>query len=196
MQHSSAARQLKLHLSNPKLGHTTGGSGCGAVRQGGGAERGRAGQDADGMVRPGDNRPSLLPGRPANRRQMSGTILRKHEQTKSYVNPSNPKPGHTTGGLGRGGVRSISEISSCFVGPRLWHFEVRHRAKKASTINLFGFEIFKLKVRRLKLWKPTVRRGGGVERGLAGQDADGVVRPGDNRLFCAPALPGHRRRLS
>ena len=54
-------------------------------------------------------------------------------------------------------VRSISEISSCFFRPRPWHIEIRHRVKKTSTINLFGFETLKLKIRRLKLWKPTVR---------------------------------------
>ena len=48
-------------------------------------------------------------------------------------------------------LRSISEISSCFVGPRPWHIEIRHRVKKTSTINLFGFETLKLKIRRLKL---------------------------------------------
>ena len=53
-------------------------------------------------------------------------------------------------------VRSISEISSCFLGPRPWHIEVRHRVNKTSTINLFGFETLNLKIRRLKLWKPTV----------------------------------------
>ena len=53
-------------------------------------------------------------------------------------------------------LRSISEISSCFFGPRPWHIEIRHRVKKTSTINLFGFETLKLKIRRLKLWKPTV----------------------------------------
>ena len=37
-------------------------------------------------------------------------------------------------------LRSISEVSSCFLGPRPWHIEIRHRVKKASTINLFGFE--------------------------------------------------------
>ena len=37
-------------------------------------------------------------------------------------------------------VRSISEISSCFFGPRPWHIEIRYRVKKTSTINLFGFE--------------------------------------------------------
>ena len=30
-------------------------------------------------------------------------------------------------------------------------------SKKTSTIKLFGFETLKLKIRRLKLWKPTVR---------------------------------------
>ena len=43
-----------------------------------------------------------------------------------------------------------------FVGSRPWHIEIRHRVKKTSTINLFGFETLKLKIRRLKLWKPTV----------------------------------------
>ena len=27
-----------------------------------------------------------------------------------------------------------------FVGPRPWHIAIRHRVKKKSTINLFGFE--------------------------------------------------------
>ena len=53
-------------------------------------------------------------------------------------------------------IQSISEISSCFFGPRLWRIEIRHRVKKASTMNLFGFETLKLKNRRLKLWKPGV----------------------------------------
>ena len=53
-------------------------------------------------------------------------------------------------------LRSISEISSCFFGPRPWHIEIRHRVKKISAINLFGFETLNLKIRRLKLWKPTV----------------------------------------
>ena len=56
-------------------------------------------------------------------------------------------------------VRSISEISSCFLGPRSWHIEIRHRVKKTSTINLFGFETLKLKIRRLKLWKPAAPGG-------------------------------------
>ena len=40
------------HLSNPKRGHTMGGSGRGGAKRGGGASRGRAGQDADDPVRP------------------------------------------------------------------------------------------------------------------------------------------------
>ena len=44
------------------------------------------------------------------------------------------------------------------VFPRPWHIEIRHRVKTTSTINLFGFETLKLKIRRLKLWKPTVGR--------------------------------------
>ena len=54
-------------------------------------------------------------------------------------------------------MRSISEISSCSFGPRPWHIEIRHRVKqKTSTIDLFGLETLKLKIQRLKLWKPTV----------------------------------------
>ena len=67
--------------------------------------------------------------------------------------------GHIGGWVFREGsahVRSISEISSCFFGPRLWHIEIRHRVKKAFTMNLFGFETLELRIRRLKLWKPTV----------------------------------------
>ena len=44
-----------------------------------------------------------------------------------------------------------------FFGLRPWHIEIRHRVKKTYTINFFGFEILKLKIRRLELWKPTVR---------------------------------------
>ena len=68
-------------------------------------------------------------------------------------------------------VRSISEISSCFFGPRLWHIEIRHRVKQTYTIHLFGFETLKLKNRRLKLWKPTVRVC--AARGSAGGDCRG-----------------------
>ena len=53
-------------------------------------------------------------------------------------------------------LRSVSEISSCFFGPRPWHIEIRHRLKQTSTINLFGFETLELKIRRFKLWKATV----------------------------------------
>ena len=42
------------------------------------------------------------------------------------------------------------------LGPRPWHIEIRHRVKQTSTTNLFGFETLKLKIRRLKSWKPTV----------------------------------------
>ena len=40
--------------------------------------------------------------------------------------------------------------------PRPWHIEIRHRFNKTSTIKLSGFETLILKIRRLKLWKPTV----------------------------------------
>ena len=70
-------------MSSPKPGHTTDGSGQGGARRGGGAGRGEAARDAGGSVCPGNNRPSCFLG---HRRQLSWTSLRKHEQTKSYVN--------------------------------------------------------------------------------------------------------------
>ena len=48
--------------SNPKPGHTTGGSGRSGVRRRGGAGRGGAGRNAGGTVRPG-GKPILLPPR-------------------------------------------------------------------------------------------------------------------------------------
>ena len=51
-----------FHLSGPKPGYTTGGSGRGGARRGGGAGPGRAGRDADGSLRLGGNRPSCLQG--------------------------------------------------------------------------------------------------------------------------------------
>ena len=66
-----------IHLSNPKHGHTTGGSGPGGAWWGGAARRGWAGQDADGSVRPGDNRPSYPP---RHRTNLFWTSLQKHEQ--------------------------------------------------------------------------------------------------------------------
>ena len=54
------------------------------------------------------------------------------------------------------GIRSISEIASCFLGRDSGTLKSDIVSKKTSTINLFGFETLKLKNRRLKLWKPTV----------------------------------------
>ena len=76
-----------------------------------------------------------------------------------YGAPAPRAPRRGSGGSGGPPwVRSISEISSCFFGPRPWHIEIRHRVKKTPTISSFGFETLKLKIRRLKLWKPTVVR--------------------------------------
>ena len=71
--------QLFSNLSNPKPGHTTSGSGRGALRGGGG----RAGLDANRTVRLGDKPPSYSP---KHRRHVAWTTLQKHEQAKSYVN--------------------------------------------------------------------------------------------------------------
>ena len=68
---------IYIYLSRPKPGHTT----CDSGRAGVG--RSGAGLDAGGFVRPGDTQPSCPPG---NRNQLSLTALRKHAQTKSYVN--------------------------------------------------------------------------------------------------------------
>ena len=78
--HTDMHAFIHTHLSSPKPGHTTGGSGRGA-RRGGGV--GWAGRDADRTVRPGDRRPSYPP---RHRRHVSWTSPQKHEQPKSYVN--------------------------------------------------------------------------------------------------------------
>ena len=72
------------------------------------AERGQAGRDADGSIRPGNSRPTCFPGLPGHRTQLLWTIRRKHEQTNSY---------------GR-----FLKFHS-FSGPRRWHIEIRHRVK-------------------------------------------------------------------
>ena len=53
-------------------------------------------------------------------------------------------------------VRSISEISSGFLGRDPGTLKSDIVSKKTSTIKFFGFETLKLKIRSLKLWKPTV----------------------------------------
>ena len=58
--------------------------------------------------------------------------------------------------VARYGYGRFPKIHRVFVGPRPWHIEIRHRVENTSTISLFGFETLKLKIRRLKLWKPTV----------------------------------------
>ena len=54
--------QMLDRLTNPKPGHTTGGSGRGGARRGSGAGQGGAGRDAIGSVRPGNMRPSCIAG--------------------------------------------------------------------------------------------------------------------------------------
>ena len=49
----------------------------------------------------------------------------------------------------------VFSSSQTFIRPRPWHIEIRHRVKQTSTVNLIGFETLKLKIPRLKLWKPT-----------------------------------------
>ena len=56
------SKAYPMYLSNPKPGHTTGGSGRGGAWRGSRASRGRARGDADMPVRPIDSRP-FLPSR-------------------------------------------------------------------------------------------------------------------------------------
>ena len=67
----------------PKPGHTTGRSGQGGARRGGGEGRGVAGRDADELVCRGNNCPSCSP---EDRRQLFRTTFRKNEQRKSLLN--------------------------------------------------------------------------------------------------------------
>ena len=75
---------FKPYLSSPKPGHTTGGSGRGGARRDGGVGRRRARQDADGTVRPRDNRPSYPPD---DRGKPPWACLWKHEQRKTTYKP-------------------------------------------------------------------------------------------------------------
>ena len=52
---------LYMNLSNPKHGHTTGGSGRSRAQRCDGAARGCVERDAVGSIRPGDNPPSCTP---------------------------------------------------------------------------------------------------------------------------------------
>ena len=73
-----------LHdLSNPKPGHTTGGSGRGCAH---GGAAGRAGPGRTERRRNGSPREEPSSDALANQRQTLWTSLRKHEQRKSYVN--------------------------------------------------------------------------------------------------------------
>ena len=67
---------------------------------GGAAGRGGAGSDGTPVGRSGQE--TTLRFFSSEWRTLSLTSLRKHEQSNSYLNLSNPKPGHTTGASGRG----------------------------------------------------------------------------------------------
>ena len=91
-----------------------------------------------------------------NNRRNSTPRSYDHNYLKSLTLVLAPQPARYCSGNMSGDVmarstatpvlaRSISEISSCFFGPRPWHIEIRHRVKKTSTNSLFGFETLKLK---------------------------------------------------
>ena len=157
------------------------------------------------------NAQNKLPSLP-NSSVMDGRLLRRHQFAYEDVLRATHRR-VTQQGLGEldaqpvvlelaepGGVRSVSEISSCFFGPRPWHIEIRHRVQKIYTIIFFGFEILKLKIRRLKLWKPTVGRElDGRPRQLVVRGGSlGRVLPGD-AVVCEVSLEafkhGHTPRV-
>ena len=75
----------------------------------GGAAHGRAGRDVDGSVRRGDIRPSCPP---EYRRRLSRTSLRKHEQSNSYLKPTEEQNPRLTPGLSVVHPRFISRTKS------------------------------------------------------------------------------------
>ena len=80
----SGRYKITCRVQNPNLPRAgRGGAAHGGAAGRGGVGRIRAELNADGSVRPGDNRPVCLLG---HRRQLLCMILWKHEQTKSYVN--------------------------------------------------------------------------------------------------------------
>ena len=70
-------------LSNPNPGHAPGGLVRGGARRDGAAGRGRAAQDADGIVRPGENSSSYPPD---DGKMTSWVCLWKHELRNPHVN--------------------------------------------------------------------------------------------------------------
>ena len=72
-----------------------------------GRTAGRGGVEQNGMPTVGLPRNNHPFSPPEHRGQLSWKTPRKHEQTKSNVNLSNPKPGYTAGrgGPGKGGTR-------------------------------------------------------------------------------------------
>ena len=71
-------------------------------------------------------------------------------------------------------LRSISEISSCFFGPRPWHIEIRHRVKKTSTIKLFGFETLRIENSKIEIMETDRIVIAGVSLSLASAFASSV----------------------
>ena len=88
------------NLSNPKPGHTTGGSRRGGARRGG-----RAGPGQTGRRRVCPPRKQATPLSP---RASKTTVLNdpSEARTNEQAYLSNPKPGHITGGSGRSARRS------------------------------------------------------------------------------------------
>ena len=89
---------LPQDLSSPKPGHTTSGSGRGA-RRGGGAGSGRTGCQQNCSPR---RQGTLVPSKASKTRRLKVTPEARTSEIKFKPSLSNPKPGHTTGGSGRG----------------------------------------------------------------------------------------------
>ena len=88
-------------MSSPKPGHTTGGSGRSA-RRGGRAGSGRVEcQQNCSLMKNG----SVAPPKASNKRRLNVSPEARISETLCKPNLSSPKPGHTTGGSGRGARR-------------------------------------------------------------------------------------------
>ena len=201
---------IRLNLSNPKPGHTTGGSGRGA-RGFGQAGSGKIGcqQNYHSPRKPKVNVLSK------KRRNVASRSPQKHEQAKSYFKTTKEQNHRLTRGLSPVYPLSISGTRSafcfclptsgttpfCFLNP----FHARHvrektrcRPTKISTSSNSFPTRFATNATNLNLSNPKPRRttgpscrggtqrGGGVRTALVERDAIGAMLPRNNPSHCSP----------
>ena len=83
-------------------------------------------------------------------------------------------------------IREDAAISSCFFGRDPGTLKSDIVSKKTSTINMFGLETLKLKLRGSKLWKPTV--SGRMPRGRVHHNKSTTHLSGSYSITCKTCI--------